>query len=70
MVAGDGPRLRQALRNAGFSNREVGLVRVGGTPNMTDDLWAFDGTEETEGAWTAVQVRAALGLDFIETVHP
>ena len=69
MEQGTGGALRQALRSAGFSNREIGLINPGGTPNMGDDLWVFDATEETPGAWTYEQVRSALGLTFIQSVR-
>jgi hypothetical protein len=68
MMSNESQQLRQALRGAGFSNREIGLVGVGEQPNMNDDLWAFDATDEVAG-WTAAQVRSALGLTFIETVR-
>jgi hypothetical protein len=67
MLAEDGPRLRQALRDAGFSNREIGLVNVGGSPNMNDDLWVFDATDPATD-WTGETVRNALGLTFIESI--
>lgn len=70
MLSQDAAALRQALRNHGFSQQEISLVAAGGTPTMTRDLWAFDATEETPGAWTAEQVRSAMGLTFIESVRP
>ncbi len=70
MLSTEASALRQSLRTAGFSNREIGLINVGAAPNMNDDLWVFDATEETPNAWTAEQVRTALGLTFIQSVHP
>ena len=69
MQAGQAADLRQALRQNGFSNREIGLVPPGAGVNMNDDLWAFDATEETFNSWTAEAVRNAMGLTFIETVR-
>lgn len=68
MRQAEGPALRQALRNAGFSNREIGLVAVGAQPNLNDDLWVFQATDPATD-WTAPQVMAALNLTYIETVR-
>jgi hypothetical protein len=68
MRPSEAPALQQALRNAGFKPTEVGLVPVGSAPRTTDDLWVFDATDPATG-WTADQVRLALGLAFVETVH-
>lgn len=67
MLPSQGNDLRQALRANGFSNREIGMVAPGGTPNMNDDLWAFDAA-----AWTSAMVLTALGLttsDFSSVTH-
>lgn len=67
MTQAQAPALRQALRDNGFSQREVGMVGAGQTPNMNDTLWAFDAS-----AWTSKQVLAALGMvlsDFDAVTH-
>lgn len=67
MMPSQGNDLRQALRDNGFSNREIGMVSTGASPNMSDDLWAFDAA-----FWTYPQVLTALGLttsDFSPVTH-
>ena len=59
MVPADGPRLMQALRQNGFSNKEISEVAPGTAPDMTDNLWVFD---EGKG-WTPYSANAALGFD-------
>lgn len=67
MMPSEGTSLRTALKNHGFSNREVGMVAGGAQPNINDALWAFDAA-----AWTPPQVLAALGMttsDFSPITH-
>lgn len=66
MVPDDGPRLLQALRAHGFSNKEIGEVLPGSTPDMSDNLWVFD---EGKG-WTPQSANAALGFAELAPTMP